>query len=75
MHLLCDALEKQEALEVLGLNGSDLVSGDLPALLACLEKSCPKLRVLSLIGNFLESEAVSVIRVCYILVVAVRSVS
>lgn len=75
MHLLCDVLEKQEALEVLGLNGSDLVSGDLPALLTCLEKTCPKLHVLRLNGNSLEHEAVSVIRVCYILVVAIYAVS
>ena len=67
MQLLCELLKKEDELEMLALDGSDLVSCDLPLLLDTLKSSCPKLRKLSVNGNGLEEMAVSVVDMCYIL--------
>ena len=60
-------LKKEDELEVLALDGSDLVSSDLPLFLETLKSNCPKLRKLSVNGNGLEEMAVSVVNMCYIL--------
>ena len=73
VQLLCELLKKEDELEMLALDGSDLVSCDLPLLLETLKSNCPKLSKLSVNGNGLEEMAVSVVDMCYILFTCARA--